>query len=279
MSKHPINKSINYTIMGHITKNTHGFMEARLNDCIVNYNNDIYDSKVSISSVYYRFKDSNGHTFPVDMTESTYKFIADRIKFMVIKKMAKVNVNNCFAKNYKYLRIKSIVCNNTLPAQYNDMNFHIVVYNEQTRENIILPLDKKDRVTNPEKKNYQNKMQSLRVNGTYTEKRVVVDASKNITNVPAPAPAPVVEEVRTSSNLPKIEHPIQNENDEYLDDFYSRILNAKKEKEDELNFTIELYQEEIENHKKEITRIQGDIVKVQNAIKKLNGYEISINKK
>ena len=259
--------------MGHITKNNHGFMEARLNDCIVNYNNDIYDERVSISSVYYRFKDSNGHTFPVDMTESTYKFIADRIKFMVIKKMAKVNVNNCFAKNYKYLRIKSIVCNNTLPEQYNDMNFHIIVFNEQTRENIILHLDKKDRVTNPDKKNYQNKMQSLRLNGTYTEKRVVVDASKNIVETPTSV------EVRTTSNLPKIELPIQDEKDEYLDDFYSRILNAKKEKEDELNFTIELYQEEIENHKKEITRIQEDIVRIQNAIKKLNGYEISINKK
>lgn len=260
--------------MAIITKNSEGFMQSRISDCIVNYNNDIYDKNCAISSVYYRFKDENGHTFPVDMTESTYKFIAERIKYLVINKMPYVKPNYGFGKNHKHLRIKVIGCNSTLPTHYNDKNFYIVVFNEQTRTEVKLPLSMKDRVTHPGKLNYQNELNSIRNGKKHNHTTSVNNLSKTITQTPTSCiqngnVIPLKNEVNETVPTPVSVKTESVSNSTRLDEFREKVLNIKKEYVDDLEFEILEHEEEIENCRKEIDKINQQISQKEKKIEEI----------
>lgn len=244
--------------------------QCRINDCIVNFQNEIHDTKCAISSAYYRFKDERGHTFPVDMTESTYKFIADRVKYMVLEKRGKINVNQNFGKELKHIRIKSVVCNDTLPIQYNDKNFHIIVFDENKRVEHKLYLADKDRVVHPNRNSYlceQQKALYKRKNG----RSVTVNKLSQTVQAPAPCIQNGVEiPLKNTTPTPTPTPVSTNSENSLYEDFCKKVLNIKTEYADDLKLEIMVQEEEIENLRKEIEKINQQISDKQKKINEIN---------
>ena len=246
--------------------------QCRINDCIVNFRNEIHDTKCAISSAYYRFKDERGHTFPVDMTESTYKFIAERVKYMVLEKRGKINVNQNFGKELKHIRIKSVVCNDTLPIQYNDKNFHIIVFDENKRVEHKLYLADKDRVVHPNRNSYHNDKQKALYNRK-NERSVSVNNLSQTVQAPTPCIQNGVEiplKNTTPTPTPTPTPVSTNSENSLYEDFCKKVLNIKTEYADDLKLEIMVQEEEIENLRKEIEKINQQISDKQKKINEIN---------
>lgn len=251
--------------------NKEGFMEARLADCTVTYRKDIYDNSKSVSSVYYRFYyDDRNKEFPYDMTESTYKFVVERIRYMIQNRRSRIHTNQCFGNGVKHIRIKAIICTETLPENFTDMAFSMEVYNEQDRSTHTFLLKNKNRVTNPNKKKYQN--------GKYLNSKNVVNKSVEVNNVAKTTVIAVIDETPKTENenapgeiVNVVESPIITESDSYIDDFKAKMLELKESYTKDHRAAIELYEEDIENHKREIARCEQEISKIRKTLSQIEG--------